>query len=90
MYDLQMQVDALITSLILYDMRGFFQVLQASTVEQLEIFTEESILCTDMLANVDEDNDSEVMRAATDVVNSEDNLAGIIVTPKNLLKDFKE
>ena len=89
-YDLQMQVDALITSLTLYNMLDVFQVLEVTTVEQLEVCTEALIGATDALANADEDDNSEVMRATTDVLLAEDNLAALVVIPKNLLKDFKD
>lgn len=48
------------------------------------------IVAADTLANADENDNSEVMRATTAVMLAEDNLAAIVVIPKNLLKDFKD
>ena len=89
-YDLQMQVDALITSLTLYDMVDVFQVLTVDKVQELEVCTVALNTANTSLAEADEDDATVVSTATRLVLEAEDNLARIQLHPKNLLTDYKD
>ena len=76
-YDLQMQVDALITSLTLYDMVDVFQVLTVDKVQELELCTVALNTANTNLAEVDADDPTEVSAATRLVMDAEDKLARI-------------
>ena len=89
-YDLQMQVDALITSLTLYDMVDVFQVLTVDKVHELELCTVALNTANANLAEADIDDATEVSAATSLVLEAEDKLAKIQLNPKNLLTDYKD
>jgi len=89
-YDLQIQVDALITILTLYDMMDMFQVLSVATLDRLELCTETLIVATVNLSEADKDDNSKVMLATTELMHVEDDLVAVMVKSRNLSTDFRD
>ena len=61
-----------------------------ATVDRLELCTEALIEATVNLSEADEDDNSKVMLATTKLMHAEDDLAAVMVKPRNLLTDFKD
>jgi len=89
-YDLQMQVDVLITSLTLYVMMDIFQVLTVETMEKLEKCAVELNRVNTNLVDMDEENFAEIGLATNLVMEAEDGLANVESNPKNLLTEYKD